>query len=163
VNEQVSPQWNSYLGFPNQQKIGDYYHMISADWGAQLAWSATFNGEQDIYYVRIVCPDGSVAGHRAPGYGAVAFRLDQNSPNPFNVATTIPFALAVDVGRVLVRVFDSQGRLVTTLLDGPVRAGTRSVAWDGRDSQGRPVPSAPYFYRLEGEGVARTRTMLLVK
>ena len=39
---------------PNQNKIGDYYHMVSDDrqWAA-LAYSATFNGEQDVWFVKV--------------------------------------------------------------------------------------------------------------
>lgn len=53
VNEQVSPTFNSHAGFPQQDKIGDYYHMISDNGGANLAYAATFNGEQDVYFLRI--------------------------------------------------------------------------------------------------------------
>ncbi len=53
VNEQLSPAWNSHIGWPNQNKIGDYYQLISDDVGAHLIWAATFNGEQDVYYTRI--------------------------------------------------------------------------------------------------------------
>jgi hypothetical protein len=49
----VSPPWNSLIGYPNQNKIGDYYHMISNAEGAGLAYSATFNGEQDVYFLRV--------------------------------------------------------------------------------------------------------------
>ena len=49
----VSPMFDSRVGFPNQNKIGDYYHMVSDDTGADLAYAATFNGEQDVYYMRI--------------------------------------------------------------------------------------------------------------
>ncbi len=49
----VSPAFDPHLGFPQQQKLGDYYHMISDDVGADLAWAATFNGEQDVYYLRL--------------------------------------------------------------------------------------------------------------
>ncbi|NOT02096.1 MAG: hypothetical protein HOP29_15900 [Phycisphaerales bacterium] len=52
-NIAVSPPFDSHLGWPQQNKIGDYYHMISDDTGANLAWSATFNGEQDVYFLRI--------------------------------------------------------------------------------------------------------------
>jgi hypothetical protein len=55
-NETVTPVFDSHLGWPNQNKLGDYYHMISDDTGADLAYAATFNGEQDVYYVRLV-PD----------------------------------------------------------------------------------------------------------
>ncbi|MHC5024792.1 MAG: dockerin type I domain-containing protein [Planctomycetota bacterium] len=53
VNEQLSSSFNSFLGWPNQNKIGDYYHLRSDRVGAHLAWAATFNGEQDVYYRRI--------------------------------------------------------------------------------------------------------------
>ena len=53
ANVALTPQWNSQVGFPNQNKIGDYYHMVSDNAGASLAYAATFNGEQDVYYMRI--------------------------------------------------------------------------------------------------------------
>ena len=49
----IGPQWNSYLGWPNQNKIGDYYGIISDDVGAHVIYATTYNGEQDVYYVRI--------------------------------------------------------------------------------------------------------------
>ena len=49
----VARPWNSHLGWPNQNKIGDYYDMVSDLVGADLAYAATFNGEQDVYYLRI--------------------------------------------------------------------------------------------------------------
>lgn len=53
-NVPLSPVFDSYVGWPNgQQKIGDYYHMVSDDAGASLAYAATFNNEQDVYYLRI--------------------------------------------------------------------------------------------------------------
>lgn len=52
-NGPLTPQWNHFLGHPNQDKIGDYYDMISDNTGAHLAFAATFNGEQDVYYMRI--------------------------------------------------------------------------------------------------------------
>ena len=52
-NEALSEVWDSHIGWPVQQKIGDYYDMVSDRVGANLAWSATFNGEQDVYFTRI--------------------------------------------------------------------------------------------------------------
>jgi hypothetical protein len=52
-SQALTPVWNSHLGWPNQQKIGDYYHMVSDRVGADLAFAATFNGEEDVYYMRI--------------------------------------------------------------------------------------------------------------
>ena len=55
-NIPLSPPYNHSLGYPMQNKLGDYYHMVSDDEGANLAYAATFNGEQDVYFVRIA-PD----------------------------------------------------------------------------------------------------------
>jgi len=52
ANEPVSPPFDHTLGYPRQNKIGDYDHLVSDDGGANVAYAATFNGEQDIYYVR---------------------------------------------------------------------------------------------------------------
>jgi len=49
----VSPTFNSWRGWPDQNKMGDYYDMVSDDSGADLAWAATFNDEQDVYHTRL--------------------------------------------------------------------------------------------------------------
>ncbi len=52
-NTPVTPMFDSHLGWPRQEKLGDYYDMISDHGGAHVAFAATFNGEQDVYYLRI--------------------------------------------------------------------------------------------------------------
>lgn len=52
-NRALTPAWDPLVGFPNQNKIGDYYEMISYNDAVHLAYAATFNGEQDVYYLRI--------------------------------------------------------------------------------------------------------------
>jgi len=60
-NVAVSQLFNSLVGFPNQNKIGDYLDIRSDATGADLAYAATFNGEQDVYYVRLF-PDCNANG-----------------------------------------------------------------------------------------------------
>jgi len=60
VNEELSPQFDPHIGWPQQNKMGDYFDMVSDDLGANLAYAATFNGEQDVYFIRIgdpACPE----------------------------------------------------------------------------------------------------------
>ena len=52
-NLAVSNPFNPFIGYPNQSKIGDYITVVSDDDSANVAYAATFNGEEDIYYVRI--------------------------------------------------------------------------------------------------------------
>ena len=52
-NVAVSNLFNPFIGYPNQSKIGDYITVVSDDDSANVAYAATFNSEEDIYYVRI--------------------------------------------------------------------------------------------------------------
>jgi hypothetical protein len=53
ANVAVSQPFNPFLGYPNQLKMGDYMQIVSDNDGGNVAYCATFNGEQDIYYVRV--------------------------------------------------------------------------------------------------------------
>jgi hypothetical protein len=55
-NVAVSEPFSPYIGYPNQNKIGDYLTIVSDVAGGNVAYSATFNGEEDIYYVRVAPP-----------------------------------------------------------------------------------------------------------
>ena len=56
ANVAVSNSFNPFVGYPNQSKIGDYITVVSDNASANVAYAATFNGEEDIYYVRIPPP-----------------------------------------------------------------------------------------------------------
>ncbi len=89
--------------------------------------------------------------------------LGQNMPNPFNPRTAIPFVLAT-AGAVDLEIFDLAGRRVRTLRSGQVYpTGRHQVVWQGRDEQGRGVPTGKYFARLTAGGIRVTRPMTLLK
>ncbi|AXJ01553.1 Por secretion system C-terminal sorting domain-containing protein [Cyclonatronum proteinivorum] len=84
--------------------------------------------------------------------------LHQNYPNPFNPATTLFFGLP-DAAEVNLRVYDSTGRLVQTLIEGrQYSAGEHRVSFDASR-----LPSGIYLYRLEASGQTLTRRMTLIK
>jgi hypothetical protein len=53
ISEALSPPFDPHLGWPQQHKLGDYYDMVSENAVVHVAYAATFNGEQDVYYLRI--------------------------------------------------------------------------------------------------------------
>lgn len=142
-NEQASPTWNSTLGWPNQQKIGDYYQMISRNEGADLAWAATFNGEEDVYYLHI-----PFNGTTAVSAGSLPAPRLAGAPNPLTTASTLRFDVPASGGRVKLEVFDAAGRRAITLLNGSMSGGPHSVRWNGADEQGRRVKPGLYLCRL---------------
>jgi hypothetical protein len=50
TNERLSDSFDPHVGWPQQNKMGDYFDMVSDETGSHLAWAGTFNGEQDVYY-----------------------------------------------------------------------------------------------------------------
>jgi hypothetical protein len=64
-NQVLSPAFDPHIGWPQQNKMGDYFDMTSDNQGVRLAWAGTFNGEEDVYYTYITrllsisLPDGA--------------------------------------------------------------------------------------------------------
>jgi uncharacterized lipoprotein YddW (UPF0748 family) len=65
--------------------------------------------------------------------------------------------------RVELRVYNSLGREVKTLLDGVRPPGRYSVTWDGTDNSGNALPSGVYLYVLRTERFKESRRMLLLR
>ena len=88
--------------------------------------------------------------------------LRPNYPNPFNPSTTFSFGLA-RTGRVTLKLYAVDGRLVRTLVDGPLPAGYHDITWDGTDDQGRRQASGAYFARFQSDDHVATDRVMLVK
>jgi hypothetical protein len=78
-------------------------------------------------------------------------RLDLASANPASGGSRLNLTLPRG-GPVRVVVYDLGGRAVRTLEDGWREAGTRVLAWDGRDASGNETPAGLYFIRAEAQG-----------
>jgi len=100
----------------------------------------------------------------APDTGGVVLRteLAQNEPNPFNPVTKIRFTLA-NPSQTRIQIYDSAGRLVRTLVDEPMTAGSHTVTWNGLDDAGRPTGSGVFFYRLNAGDFMQSRRMTILK
>lgn len=88
------------------------------------------------------------------------FKLISIFPNPFNSTTTIGYSLP-KASPISLQVFDVNGRLVATLVDGVMPAGRHSVVWDA----GEEIGAGFYFVRLkdEGGGMGGMRKVVLLK
>ncbi|MBM4129560.1 T9SS type A sorting domain-containing protein, partial [bacterium] len=93
---------------------------------------------------------------------ALATRLVDIAPNPFNPQTRITYELA-QPGRVQLEVYDLQGRRVRTLVDLEQGAGRHDEVWNGLDDAGGRAASGLYMARLTAAGVTRMMKMTLVK
>ncbi len=89
------------------------------------------------------------------------FELGANYPNPFNPSTMIPYQLPASM-YVRLEVFNLLGQRVATLVDGEQPAGFHTASWDATGGAGEAVGAGVYLYRLSGDGVQATRSMLLM-
>ena len=89
------------------------------------------------------------------------FELGANYPNPFNPSTMIPYQLPAAM-HVRLEVFNILGQRIATLVDGERPAGFHTASWDATDAAGEAVAAGVYLYRLSGDGVQATRSMLLI-
>ncbi|RPI02210.1 MAG: T9SS C-terminal target domain-containing protein [Calditrichaeota bacterium] len=91
-----------------------------------------------------------------------AFALHQNYPNPFNPQTAIRFDLPTPTV-VTLTIYDAQGRIVRTLVNGHEPAGVHNVIWDGRNDAGFAAPSGLYLYHINAGDLNVIRKMMLLK
>lgn len=85
------------------------------------------------------------------------FVLEQNYPNPFNPVTVVRYSLSV-AGNVQLKVYNSLGQTVATLVDGEKPAGEHTVKFDASG-----LNSGIYFYSLTANGKTQSRKMTLLK
>ncbi len=117
-----------------------------------------------------VSSGGSIAGFSGTVSGVDAgtnsvpseFVLWQNYPNPFNPQTKIEFEIP-KVSHITLKIYNSLGEEVVTLVDNVVNAGTHAIEWNGRNRFNSTVASGVYFYRLVGDNFVETKKMLLIK
>ncbi len=88
--------------------------------------------------------------------------LQPPAPNPFNPMTQIRFELTrAETARI--DVIDLRGRVVRTLTQRTLSAGTHQVQWDGTDGGGQRVASGVYVIRLQAGLEVHTQRATLVK
>ncbi len=88
---------------------------------------------------------------------AAKYSLNQNYPNPFNPSTKIRYAIAKS-GFVSLKVYDMTGKVVSELVNNNQTVGSYEVSFNAA-----ALSSGVYYYKLESEGFAETRKMLLIK
>jgi len=85
------------------------------------------------------------------------FELFQNYPNPFNPSTEIKFALQSE-SKVKLSVYNTKGELVKNLKNEKMLKGSHAVNFDAS-----ALNSGIYFYKLEVNGFAETKKMVLTR
>jgi hypothetical protein len=87
-------------------------------------------------------------------------------PNPFSESVVINYEVgAIDpaTGKVLIRIFDLNGRLVTTLVNMTMQSGYYTVSWSGKDNNGEQASHGTYFIHFKAGVTEEVKEVVLVK
>ncbi len=151
-NEQVSDYFDPNIGYPQQDKMGDYFDMKSDIHGAHLAWAGTFNGEQDVYYSYIT-----------PGENIGMTEIDTDIayckvfPNPFKDHINIEFSLR-EASRVNLDIWNTQGKKVANLFKGEKDAGKHRFKWQPKNLQ-----NGVYYVRWQTQLGVKVQKVVISK
>jgi hypothetical protein len=156
--------------FPQNVYVFDFFHKLAGSNGILQPMYAQSSGDShpNASATAVVAPqfvqeafDAAISYEQTVGVGGqeepLQFTLGQNYPNPFNPSTTIRFTLPKS-GHVELKVYNTLGQEVATLVNEEKNVGTYSAQWNAGN-----VASGMYFYRLKAGEYTQIRKLLLLK
>lgn len=121
-------------------------------------WSQPGNGSGNNIWVSEGCSGQITSGIENTGSEIPsAYNLSQNYPNPFNPVTNIKFSIPKS-GYVKLIIYDITGKVVETLIDENMAAGTYKTDFDASQ-----LASGVYLYRITAADFTDVKKMVLVK
>lgn len=136
--------WNPlYHEFQGLKKLFIYDNKI---------WAATNDG---LYYTNLP------PSHVEPDLTVNDFVLKQNYPNPFNPTTKIRYtipALGYELAQTTLKVYDTLGNEIATLVNEYKEAGNYQVEFDASN-----LSSGVYLYQLTVGELIKTKKMILLR
>jgi hypothetical protein len=123
--------------FNNNVSPGKYYYRLK-----QIDFDGSYNYSREIE-VEVIGPK--------------KYYLGQNYPNPFNPITNINYKIPVK-GFVTLKIYNTLGEEVATLVNEEKSAGSYVVQWDGGK-----LPSEMYIYRLVVGKYQESKKLMLIK
>ncbi|MFQ6606827.1 MAG: T9SS type A sorting domain-containing protein, partial [Fidelibacterota bacterium] len=137
------------------------FRIYSQKYSKEYPLGATFRREAESYFKNTpytVVKRVNTSGGIIPD----VYALGHNYPNPFNPLTRIPYQLPEDT-HVRIAVYNLLGQEVVTLVNEFQLAAYHTAVWNGRDRNGREVPSGVYIYRMETPRFHKTQKLVLLK
>ena len=150
----LSPLFDSTVGWPQQNKMGDYFDMKSDNDFAHIAWCNTINGGQDVYYTRVdVNALLSTQEFSSKNVDVQIF------PNPASDLFQIHLK-GLQPGNLAVDLVDINGRVVAKLYDDYTN-DTFSMSFDRTQATFKNLKAGLYFVRINTNNYVTTSKIIL--
>jgi uncharacterized protein (DUF1501 family) len=155
VNPTISATTGTGDTVPMQHDFRSIYASILSDWFCVNATDLNSIMLQNFQKLRIVNSPTCITDTHDLNVAA-GKKLISNYPNPFTFATTIDFETFG--GHTMVQIFDVEGQLLATPVDGQYSEGKYKVYFNGDY-----LPVGTYYARLQNESISQVRTMVKVR
>lgn len=125
-------------------------HTLSADGDV-----TNQHGGVDIWLVKLDC-DGHNHNHRDASFDNNQTLLS-NYPNPFSTSTTITFSVP-ELQRVSLKIYDMNGKLVSTLADQEFETGENRIEFNADN-----LDAGIYFLKMQAGDFLKTEKLIVTK
>jgi hypothetical protein len=117
-----------------------------------------------VYKLRVQSDDSTPGGQQSAGKVNLpkTLSLAQPFPNPARTRLNIAYALPHQT-RVVLKLYDVAGKLVSTIVNGEQKPGYYSLTWNRQDVKGRSCACGVYFCTLSAENQRFSRKVVLTE
>lgn len=117
-----------------------------------------------IYEYEIIADSGSGSGPQSAGLERLPIptMLYSPKPNPFTNRTEIRFQIPTKT-KVDLKIYNTAGRVVNTLVNSEINPGYYTMTWSGKDDLNRTQANGIYFVRLKTKDYNATKKMIMVR
>jgi hypothetical protein len=140
---------------------GDNIGITSGNGKLYPVWMAKYPGESFYQIWSAIVDIATIGVNKINSEIPNGYELGQNFPNPFNPETRIKYSVPKS-SYVYVKLYDIQGKEISTLAEGLHSAGTYEISLNINEIK-NTLPSGVYFYRLTGDGFSVSKKMILNK
>jgi hypothetical protein len=141
------------------------YGINACDIEIQLSLKERLN-MSDVTIENIVCNNQTIDNQNITGLKTSSkisyFNLIGAYPNPFNPQTKIIYQVPEN-SKVVIEIYDIQGRLIKSLLDARIETGQHEILWDGRDNSGKTVSTGQYYCRMKANAFSKVITLQYIR
>ncbi|MDP8226470.1 MAG: FlgD immunoglobulin-like domain containing protein, partial [Candidatus Celaenobacter polaris] len=144
---------------------GNDYNGLTADWSLQETSPCIDTGDPS----SPPDPDGTIADMGALYYHqqisvddphSNMIYVRQNAPNPFKGSTSISYSLPKNSENAVITIYNVKGDVVKEFT---LDSAEGEIVWNGFDQNNKAVASGVYFYRLHGDSISQTRSMVFMR
>jgi hypothetical protein len=155
--------WNTAQAIDGNKLRGNGRALLLRSWVQSGEHNLTIWSDNRPWLSSVYIFTPTVVTGLLPSGATIDRRISVNVfPNPFNREVKIS-VYKYQQGRLIIKIFDIEGRLVRSFMNSNTNAGNSELRWDGTDNVGAEVASGVYLVRVTAGEAQQNRKIILLK